>query len=198
MTATFEKLHLGYKSFIFFLLQRVSVAFILGVAGGVLYFEKSPILGLLSGSLALDTAGEKMLETYFSYGIEALLLLTVIVFILGFVITWLTYVCYTLTLEEYALKIRRGIINIEEVSIPYRQIQNVDVSRPLVYRLFGVSRLQIISAGTEEVGVNKAEIEGLLDPIDKTFAEEIREDLQERIGVQIVEHTDVSGTIATP
>jgi uncharacterized membrane protein YdbT with pleckstrin-like domain len=66
-------------------------------------------------------------------------------------------------------------------------MQNVDVTRPLVYRLFGISRLVVLSAGHEQAGEGD-QTDTVFDPIDSEVAEEIRVLLGRRIGVQVIEH----------
>ena len=81
---------------------------------------------------------------------------------------------------------RHGILNRRENSIPYRQIQDVDTEQGILYRLFGLSRLVIITAGHEEGG-EKGDAEVWLEPINTNIAEEIQEQLEREIGVQVVE-----------
>ena len=105
----------------------------------------------------------------------------------GFLISWLTYRNYIFMLEEYDLKIRKGILSKQEISIPYRQIQDVSVNRSITYRLLGLSRLVLTTAGQEEPGVPD-ETDGVLDPLDRNLAEQVRQELERRIGVQLVEN----------
>lgn len=66
-------------------------------------------------------------------------------------------------------------------------MQDINIDRPLVYRILGVSRVVIDSAGHEEFGESRSETDIVLEPIDEKLAREIRDMLQRRIGVQIVE-----------
>jgi uncharacterized membrane protein YdbT with pleckstrin-like domain len=84
------------------------------------------------------------------------------------------------------MKMRRGVTNQRVISIPYRQIQAVNVVRSLAYRFFGVSKLVMITAGHDDPGTNE-EADTVLDPIDKDTAEEIRVFLERKIGVQVIE-----------
>jgi uncharacterized membrane protein YdbT with pleckstrin-like domain len=93
---------------------------------------------------------------------------------------------HTFTLEEFGLKMQEGIINKTEVSIPYRQIQDINLMRSWLHRLFGVSRLIMITAGNEEAGTHE-EADTIFDPIDANLAEELRTYLGQKIGVQIVQ-----------
>lgn len=105
----------------------------------------------------------------------------------GIIINYLRYIFFKFTLEEFGLRLRRGVLRVEEISIPYRQMQNVDVTRPLFYRILGLSRLVILSAGHEQVEEGD-QTDTVFDPIDSEIAEEIRTLLGRRIGVQVIEH----------
>lgn len=89
------------------------------------------------------------------------------------------------SLQEFDFKMKSGILEKKEVSIPYRQIQSVDIVRSLTHQMLGLSKLVMLTAGHEENDEHKL-AEVVLEPVDKGFAEEIRNALQERVGVQIV------------
>ncbi len=101
-------------------------------------------------------------------------------------IAWLDYRNYRFILDEFGLKISRGILSKEQTAIPYRQIQNVDIERSLLERLLGVSRLVIITAGHDDSSNNKDITEGVLPILDKQRAVEIQEALLKRSSVQEV------------
>lgn len=113
--------------------------------------------------------------------------LAVLFMCIGVIVNILRYQFFVFTLEEFGLRLRKGVLRVEEISIPYRQMQNVDVTRPLVYRLFGISRLVVLSAGHEQAGEGD-QTDTVFDPIDSEVAEEIRVLLGRRIGVQVIEH----------
>ncbi len=106
---------------------------------------------------------------------------------IGIIINALRYKFFLFTLEEFSFKLRKGVLRVEEISIPYRQMQNVDVTRPFIYRILGISRLVVISAGNEQ-SMDGDQVDTVFDPIDKEIAEEIREILDRRIGIQVIEH----------
>jgi len=118
--------------------------------------------------------------------VYGLFIIGLIVCLIGLIIARLEYNNYTYAFEEFNLKLTQGIIGLTEVSIPYRQMQDIDVERTLLHRMTGTSRVIIDSAGHEEVS-EKNETDIILDPIDMEAAEEIRVMMQRRIGVQVVE-----------
>ena len=84
------------------------------------------------------------------------------------------------------LKIRRGVFSREEVAIPYRQMQDVDIEQNLTDRFWGVCRLVILTAGHEDEPQPEGESEGILPVIDKTLAEQLQAELLRRADVQRV------------
>lgn len=172
-----QEQHLGQKAFIFTIVKSVFAGLALLIA--------TIILSVLRGILAsrIQSPG---FAGIFDLVLLGLFILTVIVFAAGIIISWLAYQNHTFTVQEFDLKIKRGILNKEEISIPYRQIQDVDIERSILYGLLGISRLVIITAG-EEKPAGIEETSGILDPIDKELAEEIQNNLQEKIGIQTVE-----------
>jgi uncharacterized membrane protein YdbT with pleckstrin-like domain len=103
---------------------------------------------------------------------------------------WLEYISFKYYLDDNAFKIQTGIININEISILYHQIQNVDVDRPLLYRMMGMSRLVIFTAAHEDEKTHPQEhdeTEAIIDLIDNTQAESLQQELLSRSNVQKVE-----------
>jgi uncharacterized membrane protein YdbT with pleckstrin-like domain len=110
---------------------------------------------------------------------------------LSLVIALIEYYSVSISVEENSFHIKEGIIHLRELSISYRQIQNIDIARPLIYRLFGVSRVIIITAGNEDNDreVEKEhdkETEAIIDYLDKAKAEKLQHELLERSHVQVV------------
>ncbi len=81
----------------------------------------------------------------------------------------------------------RGILTKEEIGIPYRQIQNVDIEMGPIEQALGLSRLIILTAGHEDKpDINKEESEGVLPAIDKRLAYQIREELLNKANIERV------------
>lgn len=72
---------------------------------------------------------------------------------------------------ESQLKIERGIIWKKYSNIPYKRIQNVDITRGIFARLFGYSNVWIQTAGYGYMGIT----EGYIPAVSAKEAEEIRE-----------------------
>jgi uncharacterized membrane protein YdbT with pleckstrin-like domain len=115
-----------------------------------------------------------------------------IALLVGAVSTLITYNYTTFHLDDFALKIRRGFIDKKEMLIPYRQIQDVDINRPLLYRILGVSSLIILTAGHEDPGQKEGEAEGVFNVVDAAVAEELQKELVEMASVQMVDEVGPS------
>lgn len=114
---------------------------------------------------------------------SALMVLSFFIIIVGAIRGWIKYVSCTFVLGEYALIIRRGILSKRETSIPYRQIQNVDISQSFSNRMMGVSKLVILTAGHDD-NDNTGESEGIFDVIQSSVASELQEELLKRTNIQ--------------
>ncbi len=171
---------LGHKTLWIFVLQRVHAAFIvLLLTIGAFAIKDEPFLK------NVPAAGD--LTPYSNLAAWALLGIFTIVFLLTFFVSWLIYVNYKFMLGEDSLKIKRGILNKEEVAIPYRQIQDVDIKRDLAFQMMGISRLAILTAGHEDDKKNRDdESEGILPAMDKDLAEWLQAELLKRANVQKV------------
>jgi len=183
------ELHLGWKAFILMFLKPVGMAVLLVIVGALVStFRGTIIQGVAimmeNGNLSNETAS--YVSTQLSNISVILYLLAILVFLVGLIITALEYSFYDYTLQEFDLKMRKGVLYRREISIPYRQIQDVNIERPLLYIILGMSILVIMTAGTVEThGRETSKI--LLEPIDKDTAEDILTRLQREIGVQVVE-----------
>lgn len=129
-----------------------------------------------------------IINTGFAWGVLIGLLLWIVALLFAFLGAGLDYYGYQFFLDVDALKIKRGVINKDEISIPYRQIANVDVEQTFVHQLLGVSRVAILTAGHEDKNgdTNEDFSEGALPVIEKDKAEEMRDILIKRANVEKV------------
>ncbi len=181
--------NLGRRTWLLLLSKKTTTAVVL-LLGSVLIGSSKDFVGRgLAGYFNYLSFGgvstEHAISSFVSFVAVVFLVLGVFWFIGGFIIARIEHRNYTFTLEEFDLKLKKGIFDIKEVSIPYRQIQNVDITKPLVYQFFGVSRLVLVTAGHSEKSNDGTDI--VFDPIDSDLAEEVRNMLQKRVGVQVVE-----------
>lgn len=185
-----QEQHLGYKAFFMLALRHISAGIILTIFSlGITFFGKffsSSLVGIVS-----TFGGTKINSVNISS--EILMILVIIIFcigvficFLGVLIAYFQYRNYTYRFDEFDFIMKNGILDIKETSIPYRQIQDINIERPLSYQFLGLSNLVIRTAGTEEKsehGMTEIKIE----PIDKDIADKIQSMLERKIGVQVVE-----------
>lgn len=179
ITETGSAQRLGRKTYFLISLKRLNPSFGL--------FALAIVLFLLQRLSLVFFSKDPQSFLKFASLLNTLILFTSLLFIvavaLAFFSAWLTYKNYTYAFEENALKIRRGIFNKEEIEIPYRQVQDVAIERPLLFRFFGVSRLVILTAG-REAGGKTDESEGVLPALDKDLAEKMEQELTSRANVE--------------
>jgi uncharacterized membrane protein YdbT with pleckstrin-like domain len=172
---------LGWRTLMIFVLQRIQAPLLLLVVSIILFaiqgqpFLISPQFGNLNPYVDLSAA--------VAFG------LFILFFILGFFVAWLTYINYKFCFGEDSLRIKRGILNKEEIAIPYRQIQDVDLIRDFSFMILGLSRIIILTAGHEDHDPSDdadARSVGLLPALDKNLAEWLQAQLLKRANVQKV------------
>lgn len=169
---------LGKKTFWIFFLQRIQPVFILLLLTIGLF-----ILGQQS---FLDSKQFGDLTPYVIGGAWIAALLFIVFFCIALFSSWLTYSHFKFCLGEDSLKIKKGILEKEEVAIPYRQIQDVDIKRDLSFQMMGLSRIVILTAGHDDEKPNDDDSEGILPALDKDLAEWLQAELLKRANVQKV------------
>jgi hypothetical protein len=88
------------------------------------------------------------------------------------VVAWVISRAYRYELGPAGFNKEHGVLFKRYVSIPYDQIQNVDIHRTVIERLMGLSSLQIQTAGSERVAA-----EGELPGLNFDKARELRDEL---------------------
>jgi len=165
-----QEIHLGKRAFIILCLERSKIPGIsLVITVAVLLFRD-----------ILPASAQSVVSSIVLF----LVLATIILFAISFTVGWLDYARYSFTFEEYDLRMKRGLIKKKETSIPYRQIQDINIERDPTYQLLGLSKIVFSTAGHEDVG-QEGMSEVVIEAMDKKLAEEMRDMLQREIGVQI-------------
>jgi uncharacterized membrane protein YdbT with pleckstrin-like domain len=185
-----QERHLGHKAFVLILLTRGGPGLVLFVLGFILALIR-PVIesGIVTGPVAFGPTGAAdpaVVALYVGYGLSAIFIVSLVAMIVGLVIGYLEYINYTYIIEEFGIRTSRGILHRHEISILYRQIQDINIDRSLFYRFIGLARLVLLTAGQEEPD-QRGLTEVILEPIDKAVAIELRVMLQRKVGVQITE-----------
>ncbi len=121
----------------------------------------------------------------------AVLLLLPVTLLIGLIGATVQYLAFSYCLDEHSLKVKTGIIDIHVDAIPYRQVQDINNRRNLLFRLLGISKLIILSGGTEDAGDANDESKNIIPAIDKHVAEYLQEELIKRANVaRMVQHEE--------
>jgi putative membrane protein len=165
--------YLGYKTFLLFTLKRSKLFFIFLL----LSLTFSLIGNNLNGNISLVFNKIALIGFWLTLTFLGIALLS----------AWLEYINYRFILDENAFKVRRGILRKEEIAIPYRQIQNVNIKRNFIDQVIGVSKLIILTAGREDKDeAIWTESEGVLPSVNKNLAQKIQDELLRRANVEQV------------
>ena len=190
-----QEQHLGRKAFLLLLARRTTIGWIsIIVFLALVLFQKAIGVNL---SLVLHGVGlgaslnEQIFIGGLNYVILVVLLGSITAFLIGYIVAVIEYRNYTFTLDEFDLRMNRGILNKKILSVPYRQIQDLNIERTILMRILGLSSLVIQSAGHED-NVEHGMSEVILQPIEKDIAEDVLVQLQREIGVQVVEQEKVA------
>ena len=170
------------KGFIMIILPLALVSFQLGTFKHAVSFpDGSSRLSFLG-----DSGGVGFLNWFvFSFSFQNWLLITIPAFlVLCFVWAKLTYRFYRYELLDTGFRKESGVIYKKYVTIPYDRIQNVDINRGILARIFGLSDLNIQTAGASAVvsryGTMGIGAEGRLPAVSVKVAEQVRDELIER------------------
>jgi len=182
--------HLGHKAFILILLTRFGPGLVLFAVGFVLALMRNYIVyNLVSGPVAFSPVGNPdptMISQYVGYALSIIFIASLLIMVIGIIIGTLEYVNYVYIIEEFGIRTKKGILHQRELSILYRQIQDINIDRSLFYRLIGMARLVLLTAGQEEPD-QRGLTEVVLEPINTEVAIELRLMLQRKVGVQVTE-----------
>lgn len=101
-------------------------------------------------------------------------------FFVAFLRVSVLYRQYAFYVDEHAFHLRRGLIRIQEITIPYRQISNVHIEQPYHWRLFGLAKLDITISSSREALRIKKKRDFLIPTIDKPLAKALSHFLVKR------------------
>ncbi len=115
------------------------------------------------------------------------------IIIISEIYTKMSYNRWLYEITQEGIKIEKGIIWKKYTSIPFERVQNVDIQRGILARMFGFSTLEIETAGQSGLGGSYHGIrfgnrrnqrymsEGHLPGVDSKHAEEIRDFILDKI-----------------
>ena len=101
------------------------------------------------------------------------------------VMTYVWYYSFRYKIGDNDISFEKGLIGRQEISIPFRQIQNADVEQSILYRIFNLADLVILTAGHEDperATENESEI--VMPALNADEARRLHEYLLDRANVQ--------------
>lgn len=121
-----------------------------------------------------------------NYFAPLLILLDLIFFFLMAFIAWWQYKNYKFQITDDSFRVMHGILTKEEVAIPYRRIESINLKQTLLYQIFGVSHLtiEIVSDDEAEVQSKANSDDEVLPAIDRHLALNIQQELTKRSNIQ--------------
>lgn len=99
----------------------------------------------------------------------------VLIIIVGEIYAQMAYNRWFYEFTPDQLRFERGIIWKKYTNIPYERIQNVDITRGIIARIFGFSTVNIQTAGYSYTPNRNAFAEGYIPAVSVEEAERIRE-----------------------
>jgi len=105
----------------------------------------------------------------------------ILVIILAEVYARMSYNRWFYEFADNQLRLERGIIWKRYSNVPYERVQNVDITRGIIARIFGFSTVNIQTAGFSYSPNKTATSEGYIPAVPVEEAENIREFLMKKI-----------------
>jgi len=170
----------------------------------VLFFIELVLVGAASGGNVLPPFSE-WVSTYSTFadivrvavGLVPPLIFIAIAF--GVIMAYVWYYSFRYKLDDNDLAFEKGLVGREEISIPFRQIQNVDIEQSFIYRIFSLADLVILTAGHEDQShITKDESEIIMPALNEGEARRLQHYLLERANVQRAINVNPSAEPAVP
>lgn len=140
------------------------------------------------------------LGIFFSFSLNTNILFLIIYFFVALFITeiyaTMAYNRFLYEISDNGVKIEQGVVWKKYTSIPYERVQNVDIKRGIIARMFGFSSVDIETAGRSggyaRYGRRRGQYrsEGHLPALGPNHAEQVREFVLKKIKSS---HKDKSG-----
>lgn len=174
---------LGLRALILYIIKGLLPGIIFGILTVVVLSAKNLIIGSFvnSGYASVDVINKIIL-----FVIGGMYIVSILLLVFGLLINLIHYFSCVFGMDDYGFKMHRGLISRDEVSIPYHQIQDVDVDQSVIGRLFGVGKLIVLTAGNEDKDKQGEENEIVFGIIDIAIAKMLQKQLVEKSSIQLV------------
>ena len=119
-------------------------------------------------------------ETEYS-GFILFITFVLIVVVFGEIYARMSYNRWFYEFTDEQLRLERGIIWKRYSNLPYERVQNVDITRGIIARMFGFSSVNIQTAGYSYTPKGGVATEGYIPAVNIEEAEHIREFIMKKI-----------------
>jgi membrane protein YdbS with pleckstrin-like domain len=162
----YKKHRRGRKTFLYLYITHTWILNLVGIAciwlAYLMYYgalnQKATAFFAVHSSWYIDVP---MVSSWF-------LLLGIMILILAYMIGYRYYVHYKFIFDDHAFHLHKGFFFIRETTIPYQQVSNVHIARPYTYRMFGLAKLDIVTAADKSLSHGEAKDKEFLIPIIDT------------------------------
>lgn len=168
---------LGFRTFLFYTFQHIFLAVI--TLAGAIGVTLLPQTGILDNATVSFNITPETLTSVLWFLFLALICATVLIIILGTSIAYLQYMSLSFLIDEFGLKIRKGFFSKYELTIPFRHIENVNIDQSILFRMLGLAKVTILTAGNDSDD-RTGESEGEIKIIDAPLAYSLRKTLLEK------------------
>ena len=189
-----EQYHkLGRKALYLLVIQKSLVAIFLFIIEIALLAISS------SGVLNSAVHSNPTLIAIINGAMLVVFLLFIIAFTIGIMAGYFAYISFRYKITENGFSIERGIASKTETSLPYHHIENVEVEQSVMYRLFGLCDLIVLTTGRDDAAT-KSENESkiALSGIDVAAAHALQEYLLSRANVQEISPAETAPAESVP
>ncbi len=170
---------LGRKTLTLFVLKRSGI--------GLLLLVLSIVLLIAGASVAAVVTGGR---------IAFLVALVVLLVAVG--IGWLEYARYKISLRSDSIQISRGVLEEEEIGVPYRHIEDVAIHRSLLDQIIGVSNLTLSITSSDKDLTDQVGAKVIVPSIDRKLAEDIQQELMSRANIEDIKVDSSRPPAASP
>ncbi len=174
---------LGFRALVVYIIKGVLPGVVLLFLTFIVLSAKNTLINIFIGS---GYTGSDSINKIILFLIGGFYILSFLILVLGVTINLLHYIGCRFGMDDYGFKLHRGIISRDEVSIPYRQIQDVNVDQSIFGRIIGVGKLIILTAANNEKEKHGEESEVVLGTIDISIAKSLQKQLIEKSSIQLV------------
>ena len=92
--------------------------------------------------------------------------------LIGLIRVSVHYRWHSFHVDDNAFHLRKGMVRVQEITIPYRQISNVHIEQPYHWRLFGLAQLDVTMTSSR-TSLRTKKRDFLIPVIDKSLAREL-------------------------